>query len=140
MLERKQVLDAGKVVAVTVGRSAWVWADQQTANPAWTAAEQQVTDAATNAQAEFSVIATREGTPLSSFVLGGSVEVAGDASVFGAPEVLAGGYDAERSLDVDLLWSAGRVMELGAVLDWDTVLTQLKAALPAAAAAAPKGE
>jgi hypothetical protein len=140
VLERKQVLEAGKVVAVTAGRSAWLWADQQTSNPDWTAAEQQVTDAATNAQAEFAVIAAKEGAPLRSFVLGGSVEVAGDASVFGAPELLSGGYDAERSLDVDLFWSAERVMALGAVQDWDTVLAQLKASLPAAAAAAPKGE
>jgi hypothetical protein len=140
VLERKQVLEAGKVVAVTAGRSAWIWADEKVANPDWTAAEQQVTDAATNAQAEFSVIATKEGTPLSTFVLGGSVEIGGDASVFGAPELLSGGYDAERSLDVDLLWSSGRVLSLGAVLDWNTVLGQLKAALPAAAATAPRGE
>jgi len=140
VLERRQVLNAGKVVAVTAGRSAWVWADQKVANPDWTEAEQQVTDASTNAQAEFSVIATKDGTPLKTFVLGGSVEVAGDAAVFGAPELLSGGYDVERSLDVDLFWSAERVMAFGAVLDWDTVLGQLRASLSPAAAAAPKGD
>ena len=140
VLERKQVLEAGKLVAVTTGRSAWLWADQQTPNPEWTAAEQQVTDAATNAQLEFSVIATKEDTRLSNFVLGGTVEVAGAASVFGAPELLSGGYDVERSLDVDLLWSTERVLTLGATQDWETVLAQLQAALSAASAAAPPGE
>ena len=73
-------------------------------------------------------------------MLGGSVEIAGDAAVFGAPELLSGGYDAERSLDVDLLWSPERVLSLGAVLDWNTVLAQLKAALSSSAPSAPKGE
>ena len=140
VLERKQVLDAGKVVAVTAGRSAWLWADQSATPSSWAAEEQQVSDAATNILSEFSVIATKEGAQLSSFVLGGTVEPAGDASLYGAPELLSGAYDADRSLDVEMLWSAERVMELEAVLDWDTVLAQLKAALSAAGNAAPKGE
>ena len=77
---------------------------------------------------------------MSNFVLGGTVEVAGAASVFGAPELLSGGYDVERSFDVDLLWSTERVLTLGATQDWETVLAQLQAALSAAAAAAPPGE
>jgi hypothetical protein len=140
VLERKRVLDADKVVAVVAGRSAWIWADQSEPNPSWTADEQQITDAAANAQSEFAVIATKEGMPLKTFVLGGSLEIAGDAALFGAPELLSGGYDAERSLDVGLLWSAERVMTLGAVLDWAAVLAELKDGLSPLGVAAPKGE
>jgi hypothetical protein len=143
VLERKEKFEAGKAgpVAVTAGRSAWIWPDQTVQQtPVWTEEEQQVTDAATNAQAEFSVIASKEGAQLNTFVLGGAVEISGDASLYGAPELLSGGYDAERSLDVDLFWAQKRVTALELQSDWDAVLSALKTALSAQGAAAPSGD
>jgi hypothetical protein len=141
LLERKQVLEAGKVVAVTAGRSAWIWPDRSVQEtPVWSADELQVTDGATNAQAEFSVIASKEGPQLNTFVLEGSVELAGAASIYGAPELLSGGYDVDRSLDVDLFWAQSRVDAVEAVSDWNTVLNSLKTELSAAKAAVPRGD
>jgi hypothetical protein len=141
VLERKQVLEGGKVVAVTAGRSAWIWPDQAVQQtPVWTPEELQVTDGATNSQGDFSVIGSKEGPQLNTFVLEGNVEVSGAASVYGAPELLSGGYDVERSLDVDLFWSQSRVDAVDVVSDWNSVLNSLKTELSAAEAAVPRGD
>jgi hypothetical protein len=54
--------------------------------------------------------------------------------------LLSGGYDVERLLDVDLLWSSERVVEFGSTLDWNKVLTELRSKLTPAGSAAPRGE
>jgi hypothetical protein len=143
VLERKQVRNAsGALVAVTAGRSAWVWADAQTPVE-WSAAEQQVQDASANSKSEFSLIASRLGAGVDSFILNGTVETGTGASWVGAPEIAAGSYDATDAepLTFEMSWDGDRAAssQIYGEGDWDDLLSFLKAEL-SGQNAAPAGE
>ncbi len=129
VLERKQVLDpSGNVVAVVSGRSAWVWLGENKPSE-WSPEEQQVQDASANSKSEFSIISSKSGAGVQTFVLSGSVESGGEAAFYGAPDLASGVYNVESDLDLELSWDAARVSDVGALADWASVLSALKEAL-----------
>ena len=133
VLERKQERDAsGALVAVTTGRSAWVWTDA--ASPVeWTPSEQQVQDASANIKSEFSVVASRATAGVDSFILNGTVETGTDAAWVGAPVLLSGSYDASdsESFTLEMSWDGDKAAsaQIYADSEWNDVLSFLKSAL-----------
>jgi len=145
VLERKQERNAsGTLVAVTTGRSAWVWNDS-IVPVIWSDSEQQVQDASANSKSEFSVVASRLNEGVDSFTMNGTVETGTNAAWVGAPEVAAGSYDStgtdsyilEMSWDGDL-GSSAQVYGAGEA-DWTALLDFVKSSL-SEYSAAPAGE
>jgi hypothetical protein len=135
LLERRK-LEEGGVTTVVPGRAVWVWGQPNRPTAAvtsaeWAAEEQVVQDALASERGEFSVVAERAGS--GGYAVSGRSEELGEAAVYGAPELLRGGYTAEgESMEVSLAWDPEQVVQFGATGSPATlrgVVDGLKAAL-----------
>jgi hypothetical protein len=79
----------------------------------WAAEEQVVQDAVASERGEFSVVAER---PLwGGYAVSGRLEELGEAAVYGAPELVRGGYTEEgEEFEVNLAWDPEQVLQFGA--------------------------
>jgi hypothetical protein len=123
LLERKSAPGKNGLV-VTPGESVWIWGDSLNPNEQdlyeqkWTVDEQFVLDAMDSESSEFSSLA-QSVDATRRFTVGGRVEPSGEASLYGAPAVLEGFYEDEKSnseyagrMDVNLVWDSGQVLDL----------------------------
>jgi hypothetical protein len=117
LLERRKVESGGETTVVP-GRAVWVWgqANRPTAalgSVEWAAEEQVVQDAVASERGEFSVVAER---PLwGGYAVSGRLEELGEAAVYGAPELVRGGYTEEgEEFEVNLAWDPEQVLQFGA--------------------------
>jgi len=147
--ERASEMVDGKRV-VSKGRSAWLLDSVSPAPPltldtvdGWLPEDQTLQDASASERSEFSVLAERVpglDQPV-SFTLAGRVQTAGDASIYGAPELMSGAYDlgsgTDDDLNVDLVWDAEQVLLLGGDTDFERVKSTLITNLEAEAASLP---
>jgi autotransporter-associated beta strand protein len=118
------------------GQSAWIWTTKDgTPLPgdSWTPEDQQMQEFSESARSEFSVVANRiSGSLLQTFILSGRVLAGGEASVYGAPDVMEGEYDLGNPLALELSWDAEKVLRVSGATSLDAVksLLQPAAALP----------
>ena len=118
------------------GRALWVWGEPNRPGTGlsvseWAAEEQVVQDALASERGEFSVVAERTGGV--GYALSGRMEELGEAAVYGAPELMRGGYtDAAEALEVSLEWDGKQVLQFGGVgspATLNSMVESLKASL-----------
>jgi hypothetical protein len=129
---------------VSAGRSVWVWAPNAQTGPfipdAWTVEAAQTQEAADNTRSEFSVIANRtDGSALENYVIAGRVETGTEASVYAAPDTLAGEYEVGLLFEVDLSWDNEVTLAAGSAVTLEAVVDTLLGALTPVRAA-PAGD
>jgi len=137
LLER--VKDAAGLV--TPGASAWILAPADSIGVVqtdkWLPTQQYVQDSADSAsKADFSVVAYRTATENQTtaddeFTISGRVESAGAASLFGAPDSMAGDY---AQGDAALAWDTDLVNALLGLVDFDSAAEYVNAYLAPQAA------
>ncbi len=111
-VERLQAKDSTGSLADSTGRTVWLWAPKSGVGSGvpvvWGVNDRVSLEAADNNRSEFSVVASRPSTGsggVESYVLSGRVEDGSSASLYGAPELMAGEYDVEGEwLELDLSW------------------------------------
>jgi hypothetical protein len=142
-LERE--LTAGESV-VTPKRAVWVWEPAVAGTSLypidrWAAGEQSVMDGVASERGEFSVLASRTvvgGTYQAvDYTIAGRVEEEGEASLYGAPDLVEGVYAAgANEFTVELGWDMAQVYILDLIKTQDSalLLDEVEAALKAALA------
>ncbi|MEI6715446.1 MAG: immunoglobulin domain-containing protein [Verrucomicrobiota bacterium] len=138
----ERVFIAGKEMA---GRTAWVWSKGAGIIVSeWTPADQVSVEVRDNERAEFSVVANRVADGLlESYWASGRLEFGGDASFFGAPELIEGEYERESTLDVELWWDSLATFGAQSEASWGDVLESLRRGLEktqTATTLAPNGD
>jgi hypothetical protein len=128
-LERE--LKAGESI-VTPKRAVWVWEPAVSGTSVypsdrWAAGDQSVVDGLASERGEFSVLASR-AVPGGSYeavdyAIAGRVEEEGEASLYGAPDLVEGVYSAGvNEFTVELGWDMEQVYLLDSIKAQDSVL------------------